>query len=220
MKLEFSALLTKLYISVPLIVFYDTKNDANKDIDRFMKSLVEFNTLMLRDLDGSKSHRNGLCIVLGRDDLDWHDKLNPNFDGNYTNEHFEWLEKEGEILLNEAKERSKEKDFFNEVGYETLETTLCCYKSWHRPNRRYPNVYSDMAYGRLIETSIKNPSLDLTPFWEARAKYLPEHLRIECNPKHPQYNSSKLSKYHQNYYRETGKIHTMGIEWDCFDNVI
>jgi len=182
------------------------------------KGVLDFSwdTLMLKDISGSKSHRNGLCIVLGRDELDWHDKLNTNFDGKYTEEQIEWLTKEGEILLNEAKERFKDKEFINDVGYETLETTLCCYKSWHRPNRRYPNVYNDMAYSRLIDTQEKNPFFDLTPFWEARKKYLPKELRIEDNPNHPQYKSKTLSKLLQNYYRETGNIHTMGIEWDCF----
>lgn len=177
----------------------------------------EWNTLMLEDLSGSKSHRNGLCIVLGRDELDWHDKINPTFDGKYSKEQIEWLKEEGAILLNEAKERFKDKSFINDVGYETLETTLCCYKSWHRPNRRYPSVYNDMAYGRLIETEAKNPNLDLTVFWKAREQYLPKELRIECNPNHPQYGTNKLSKWHQNLYKETGKIHTMGIDWDCFD---
>lgn len=176
----------------------------------------EFDTLMLEDINGSKSHRNGLCIVLGRDELDWHDKLNPNFDGKYTKEQINWLKEEGKILLEEAKIRFTGKDFYKNVGYETLETTLCCYKSWHRPNRRYPNVYTDMAYSRLLETQEKNPNLNLKPFWKAREKYLPESLRIECNKNHLQYNSKSLSKWYQNLYRETGKIPNMGIEFDCF----
>lgn len=180
----------------------------------------EFNTLMIRDLSGSKSHRNGLCIVLGRDELDWHDKLNPTFNGKYTDKQLSWLEQEGKILLNEARERFKDREFFDDVGYETLETTLCCYKSWHRPNRRYPNVYNDMAYSRLVETESKNPNINLNPFWKAREKYLPEFLRIECNYDHPQYGKYTLSKLHQNYYRETGRIHTLGFEWECFDKKI
>lgn len=166
----------------------------------------EYDTLMLRDISGSKSHRNGLCILLGHEELDWHDKLNPNFDGKYTDKMLSWLEREGEILLNEAKARFSGKNFVGDVGYETLESTLCCYKSWHRPNRRYVNVYSDLGYARLLETAEKNPSLDLTPFWEARARYLPERLRVECCPDHPQYKSKSLSKKLQNMYRETGQI--------------
>jgi hypothetical protein len=166
----------------------------------------EYDTLMLRDMSGSKSHRNGLCILLGHDELDWHDKLNPEFDGKYSGKMLSWLEREGEALLVECRGLFKYEDFIADVGYETLESALCCYKSWHRPNRRYPSVYNDMLYSRLLETAEKNPSLDLTPFWEARAKYLPERLRIECNKEHPQYGSKTLSKKLQNLYRETGQI--------------
>ena len=166
----------------------------------------EYDTLMLRDISGSKSHRNGLCILLGHEELDWHDKLNPNFDGKYTDKMLSWLEREGEKLLAECKELFRGRDFENDVGYETLESTLCCYKSWHRPNRRYPSVYNDMAYARLLETTEKNPGLDLTPFWEAREAYLPETLRIECNPSHLQHGSKTLSKKLQNWYRETGEV--------------
>lgn len=166
----------------------------------------EYDTLMLRDISGSKSHRNGLCIVLGHEELDWHDKLNPDFDGKYSPKMLDWLEREGENLLTEARTRFKDEDFIGDVGYETLESTLCCYKSWHRPNRRYPSVYNDMLYSRLLETAEKNPDLDLTMFWEAREKYLPEALRIECNPSHPQHDSKTLSKKLQNMYRETGRV--------------
>ena len=92
--------------------------------------------LFLRDLPGSRSHRNGLCRVLGRDDLDWHDS-NPAFDGDYSGV-MDWLVAEGEALLHEAQVRLKPS--YPDVGNFTLESALCTYKSWHRPNRRYPNV--------------------------------------------------------------------------------
>ena len=40
---------------------------------RIMGLNLDCPTLFLRDMQGSKSHRNGLAKVLGRDDLDWHD---------------------------------------------------------------------------------------------------------------------------------------------------
>lgn len=94
-------------------------------------------------MQGSKSHRNGLAIVLGRDDLDWHDS-NPGFNGEYTPELLSWLKLEGARLLAEAKQSAQDKPYFYEVSYFTLESALCTYKSWHRPNRRYPNVYADI----------------------------------------------------------------------------
>lgn len=109
---------------------------------------VECDQLFLTDLDGSRSHRNGLAIVLGRDDLDWHDS-NPGFDGRYSPALFEWLAAEADELLHEARTRFRGREFERDVGYFTLESALCTYKSWHRPNRRYPNVYADMLVGRI-----------------------------------------------------------------------
>ena len=176
---------------------------------------LDCDRLFLDDMKGSKSHRNGLSVVLGRDDLDWHDKLNPDFEG-YRPEHIEWLEAEGEKLLSEAKERFKSNPDINQrdVSYFTLESTLCCYKSWHRPNRRYPNVYMDMFHDRIrkAEQVTRNES-DYKVFWEARKKYLPTELRLEDNPE-----DCGLSSEKQNHYRLTGQPVMMNICWDCFEN--
>lgn len=164
---------------------------------------IDCDELFLDDIEGSKSHRNGLCKVLGRDDLDnWKTKVN------YTPEIIEWLKKEGEILLEEARQRFPHED----LSYFTLETTLCCYKSWHRPNRRYPNVYNDMFYERIKYAEQKwNKKLDI--FWRARAEYLPDYLRLECNPKDLGVHPIK-----QNHYLKTGEVIMMEREWECFSN--
>ena len=39
---------------------------------RIMRVGLDCDQLFLEDMSGSKSHRNGLAKVLGRDDLDWH----------------------------------------------------------------------------------------------------------------------------------------------------
>ena len=64
---------------------------------------IDCSNLFLDDIKGSKSHRNGLCKVLGRDDLDWHGDNVPVYD----KEIISWLKQEGETLLQEAKERIK-----------------------------------------------------------------------------------------------------------------
>ena len=174
---------------------------------------IDCDDLFLYDMGGSKSHRNGLCIVLGRDDLDWHDKLNPDFPG-YTKQDIEWLTVEGEILLNEAKQRFADRDFYKDVSYFTLESTLCCYKSWHRKNRRYPNVYMDMFHDRIKKMELNwGDEQDFSLFWEARKTNLPKHLRLEDNP-----NDPGLSKEKQNHYLLTGQVIMMDEEWDCFEN--
>jgi hypothetical protein len=166
---------------------------------------LDCNSLFLDDIDGSRSHRNGLCKVLGRDDLDWWKQ-----DLKYNPETIEWLKKEGELLLEEAKARFGH--LYKDVSYFTLESTFCCYKSWHRPNRRYPNVYMDMFHDRIrYAESEWGPNFDL--FWEMRKDCLPPHLRQEDTPGDP-----GLSKEKQNHYLSTGQVIMMDKEWDCFEN--
>lgn len=166
---------------------------------------VDCNTLFLDDISGSKSHRNGLCKVLGRDDMDWWHN-----DVKYSTTFIQWLEKQGEELMNEARSRFDHPD----LSYFTLETTLCCYKSWHRPNRRYPNVYNDMFYERIIyaykKWGVKN-KFDI--FWDCRKESLPKHLLVEYNKKDLGVNPVK-----QNHYLKYGEVIMMDKEWDCFTN--
>jgi len=171
---------------------------------------IDCDTLLMHDKSGSKSHRNGLCKVLGRDDLDV-DKRNKSLltevQKGHTKEVMSWLEKEGELLLEEAKERFQGEEFYHDVNYFTLESTLCCYKSWHRENRRYPNVYNDMFYDRIKKAETRNweeidgSDIDFQDFWDARKKYLPKELRLEDNSDDP-----GLNKIKQNHYRLTGEV--------------
>ncbi len=162
-------------------------------------------TLFLDDISGSRSHRNGICKVVGRDDLDWW-----KTPVTYQPDTISWLKQEGASLLQEAQARFPHKD----IGYFTLETTLCCYKSWHRPNRRYPNVYNDMFHERIkhAENAWRSRK-KFKVFWESREQYLPEYLRLESMPSDPGFNKLK-----QNHYRQTGQVIMMDREWDCFTN--
>lgn len=165
---------------------------------------IECSNLFMFDICGSKSHRNGLLKVLGRDDLDWHNS-NPTFK-TYTPKQLESLINEGEILLQEARARGIAANYF------TLESTLCCYKSWFRKNRRYPNVYNDMFYERILKNEHfwkrKNEL-----FREIRQKSLPKHLLIEEN-----YLDPGLKPIKQNWFREKGEVIMMDKEWECFNN--
>jgi len=166
---------------------------------------LDCDNLFLEDIDGSRSHRNGLCKVLGRDDLDWWKQ-----DLKYDATTIEWLKVEGELLLNEAKARFGH--LYEDVSYFTLESTFCCYKSWSRPKRRYPNVYMDMFHDRIkYAESEWDMSLDL--FWQMRKECLPEPLRLEDNPKDPGLVPEK-----QNHYLTTGQVIMMDKEWECFEN--
>ena len=147
-------------------------------------------SLLLRD-GGSTSHRNGLSIIAGWGDpyLKW-DKHDLDL----------WvpeLEQLGEALLKEAAERNPGNP---DVLRLTLESALCTYKSWHKPNRRYPNVYTDMHFERLKWAENKGwPASILKVQWDARADHLPGYLLLEANPDDP-----GLSPEKQNQYMNTG----------------
>lgn len=177
---------------------------------RIMGLPIRCNNLFLEDLEGSKSHRNGLCMVLGRDDLDWHDS-NPGFPG-YSKVVLAWLEEEAGALLGEATDRLSGAECSRDIGYFTLESALCAYKSWHRRNRRYPNVYCDLLHDR-IRWAEQRWGEPLTQFWEIRKACLPAYLRLEDNPHDPGVCPRK-----QNHYLSTGQPIMMHREWPCFAN--
>jgi Alpha-glutamyl/putrescinyl thymine pyrophosphorylase clade 2 len=163
---------------------------------------IDCSNLFLDDISGSKSHRNGLCKVLGRDDLDW-TKDNPV---KYSKEIINWLEVEAEKLLDEAKERGINASYF------TLESTFCCYKSWFRKNRRYPNVYNDLFYERILRDE-KLFGRENKLFRQLRQECLPLHLRVEDNIR-----DMGLCPQKQNHFRETGQVIMMDKDWQYFEN--
>lgn len=172
---------------------------------------LEPSSMMLRDLSGSKSHRNGLSIVLGRDDLDW--RKDSEFQGRYRPEVMSWLEQEADNLLAEAQSRAEDQPWRRSVSRFTLESALCTYKGWYRPNRRYPNVYSDMLHDRIVQAETLWPHRDLKVFWEARERCLPQHLRMEDCPDDP-----GLQRIKQNHFRLTGEVVMMQVDWPVFRN--
>ena len=90
---------------------------------------------------------------------------------------------------------------------------LCTYKSWHRPNRRYPGVYLDMFHDRIKKAETTWPEEDFGLFWDARKTYLPAHLRLEDNP-----HDVGVKPEKQNHYRLTGQVIAMDCDWPCFRN--
>lgn len=178
---------------------------------------LEPSSMMLRDMDGSKSHRNGLAKVLGRDDLDWI-KGGP-FDGRYSPQVLAWLEEEADALLGEVRERAtdwNERSSYPQINLAhvsrfTFESALCTFKGWFRENRRYPNVYNDMLRDRIVQAQELWPEEDLAAFWDARRLALPPELRVEDCPTDP-----GLARPKQNHFRLTGQVPLMGLTWGVF----
>lgn len=180
---------------------------------RIMGLPLNCSELFLDDMSGSKSHRNGLAKVLGRDDLDWYEPT--GFDGRYAKGQLEWLAKEGKLLLYEAQIRNQFEPWADDVNYFTLESALCTWKSWHRPNRRYPNCYADMLFNRLRKFEVDWPDeLGIAAlFWEARRKLLPDYLLLEQQP-----FDLGLRPEKQNWYRNTGEVIMMWRDDPVFEN--
>lgn len=179
---------------------------------------VNCDDLMLGDKGGSRSHRNGLCIVSGLDVYDWH-ASNPAFDGNYPKRLLSHLNEQAWGLLAEAQRRAEGQPWERDVNALTLESALCTYKGWHRPNRRYPGVYVDMLYDRIRQAEKRFPADDFTPFWQARADCLLDGLLIEKRRGDPGLHPLK-----QNHYRLTGEVPVMWINypryWSAFDKAV
>lgn len=144
----------------------------------------------------SRSHRNSLCMMAGYDDAWGWDREQAEIP--FMLDLFPELVERAEGLLLGAQARNPGNP---DVVRLTMESALCTFKSWHKPNRRYPNVYSDMMYQR-IKKSEARLGRDHELLWAIRKNTLPEHLRLEDNPGDP-----GLSSVKQNWFRETGEVH-------------
>lgn len=165
---------------------------------------------LLDDVSGSRSHRNGIALVGGYDSVHWEAEV-PKVLG--IVKELEWL---ADDLLREAEERNCDPEdvwkVHPDVGRLTMESAFCTYKSWHKPNRRYPNVYSDMAYNRIKKGEARfGNRFDI--LWDARRKTLPEYLRLEDQPYDPGTVAIK-----QNHYLETGEVIMMDQDYPDMKN--
>lgn len=166
-------------------------------------------TLMLTDIPGSRSHRNGLALVAGHEGWISDKQLGTGDDPAYTPDVLGELASVGYGLLCEAQARVPGD---RTVGYLSLESALCTYKGWHKPNRRYPGVYNDMLHDRLVRAENRF-GRRFGAIWDARREALPARLRLEDNPGDPGCVPVK-----QNWYLTTGQVIGMADEWPCFVN--
>lgn len=158
---------------------------------------------MLEDKSGSRSHRNGVALVAGYDSVYWGAEV-PDLLGLVPG-----LTSYADGLLAEARRRNPGSP---DVGRLTMESALCTYKSWHKPNRRYPNVYADMAYTRLRKAEARfGKQFEL--LWYTRALTMPDHLLLEFMPHDPGLGPAKA-----NHYLETGEVIMMDQEYPDMRN--
>ena len=124
-------------------------------------------TLLLKDYSGSRSHRNGLCMALAKDD--WYDtKLTP--------EEYQWLEDEAQAILVEMKSRFPhlEKD----LNTFTMETALCAFKKIFREHHgRYLGYYNDRVAEEIRKVEADDwAGIEWEVLWQAREETLDEHV--------------------------------------------
>jgi hypothetical protein len=131
--------------------------------------------LLFGDKSGSKSHRNGMMFLLGQDQFIWDKRANNGFDGTYPNfpSLVGWLSGAANTYL---KVYRAAHPTINNVGNFTLESNLCTFKN-HFFGRRYPGVYADMAWERIVWAEAHN--IDCRLFKDMRAGLLPDWLRAE-----------------------------------------
>lgn len=157
-------------------------------------------TLLLEDKEGSRPQRNGLAIVAGYEAAYWGPREAHNL--GIVQE----LADFAEGLLAEARARY---DNHPHATRWSLETAFCTYKGWHKPNRRYPNVYSDITFNRLVRAEQRfGGSEMLDHLWAERKRTLPPALRLESSP-----NDPGLVPQKQNHYLETGEIPMMCLDY-------
>lgn len=143
---------------------------------------IDCPTLFLNDFKGSQSHRNGLCLALGKDE--W-------FNEKLSAEQYDWLEGAGAELLSEARTRwpSLALHFDN----FSMETALCAYKKLHRVKQgRYVGYYLDRQSEEV--TKAENDSwdgIDWNVIWQARE----ETVGPELAPKHAKVNTDKMQLF-------------------------
>lgn len=136
--------------------------------------------LMFADKDGSRSHRNGMLFLLGRDSEVWDDRLPNGCDGAYAD-----LEQLGRYLQTAAEDWltgfTARHAGLQDVGQFTLESNLCTFKN-HFFGRRYPGVYADMAQERIVWADARGQHAATEVFKAMRSAHLPRWLRSECRP--------------------------------------
>lgn len=135
--------------------------------------------LLFEDKSGSRSHRNGMMLLLGQDELVWDKRQDNSHTGEYPDlqKMCSCLSSEADDFINDFSEANPD---VKNVGRFTLESNLCTFKN-HFYGRRYPGVYADMAQDRIEWADSRGLGYWTSIFKEMRAAKLPDWLRSECN---------------------------------------
>jgi len=140
---------------------------------------IEPNNLMLNDHDGSRSHRNGLCMAVGEDD--WYDQK-------LTSKQLEYLDEQANYILQQVREEFPNTDYFD------METCLCSFKKLFRTKHgRYLGYYIDRQAEEIAQCEKDGWfGIDWQPLWDSRVETLQKKLLTN------KIDNSKMSLYLEN----------------------
>lgn len=122
---------------------------------------IEPTSLMLNDYSGSRSHRNGLLMALGQDDL---------YDAKLTKVEYSNLEAVGLDILTEM--RSRFPHLIDQLDFFTMETSLCAFKKIFRErNGRYLGYYLDRQAEEIKRCELDGWfGIEWEVMWQARTE--------------------------------------------------
>jgi hypothetical protein len=154
--------------------------------------LVEPTSLMLDDYDGSRSHRNGLLLALGKDD---------DYDRKLTGSEYQNLESHSKSIICEMKTRFP--DLASQIDYFTMETCLCSFKKIFRERHgRYLGYYLDRQAEEIIKCEGDEwNGIDWQVMWDARNETI--DLRLDAK--------SGINKDKFTGFLRSGKLEN--LEW-------
>jgi hypothetical protein len=120
---------------------------------------VDVDSLWLHDYSGSRSHRNGLCYALGKED--WVDQK-------LDKDQIAFLESEAKEMLEETK--LKYPHVADKADFFAMETCLCSFKKlFRRKHGRYLGYYLDRQSEEIRKVERDGwGGIDWTPMWDAR----------------------------------------------------
>jgi len=137
---------------------------------------VEPSSLMLDDYSGSRSHRNGLCFAMDRED--WVN-VKP------TPDMLKTMNDTSQYILEAVK-----KDFPN-TDYYDMETCLCSFKKLFRVSRgRYLGYYLDRQAEEIAQCEQDGwDGIEWRPLWDSRTETVDQNLLTN------KINTSKMKLY-------------------------
>jgi hypothetical protein len=153
-------------------------------------------SLMLSDYDGSRSHRNGLLLAIGRDD---------DYDRKLTGSEYTDLEAVGESIRVEMVDRFPE--LASQIDFFTMETCLCSFKKIFRVSRgRYLGYYLDRQAEEIKQCQSDDwHGIDWDVMWQARNETI--DLRLD--------RDQGINKERFSSFLNSGKLEN--LEW-LFDD--